>query len=68
VLFSNCRVLRGFISTHYFEPNRPLYPARKNNEQKKVANIAIAPNQEVYILVNLIAATDLPVRRDAWEK
>jgi hypothetical protein len=60
--------LRGLITKISIEPVRPLYPAARRTEPKKVTNLAIAANRDVYILVNLIGAIDLPVRRDALER
>ncbi|CAF1043586.1 unnamed protein product, partial [Rotaria sordida] len=60
--------LRGIISKLYIEPTRPLYPTRRRTEQRKVTNLALTANREVFILVNLIGALDLPIRRDALEK
>lgn len=62
------RALRGFIAKLSFQPVRPLYPAARRTEQRKVTNLAIAANRDVYILVNLIAATDLPIRREALDR
>ncbi|CAF1989494.1 unnamed protein product [Rotaria magnacalcarata] len=59
----NIQALRGLLSSIYIEPTRPLYPSRRRTEQKKVTNLALAANREVYILVNLIGAMDLPIRR-----
>lgn len=61
------RALRGLLAKISIEPNRPLYPVRRL-EEKKVTNIAIAANRDVFILVNLIGAIDLPVRRLALDK
>lgn len=52
----------------YIEPARPLYPSTRRSEQKKVVNFAIAANRDVFILVNLIGATDLPIRREPLER
>lgn len=62
------RALRVLLAKITIEPNRPLYPVRRQTEQKKVTNIAITANKDVFILVNLIGAVDLPVRRLALEK
>ncbi|CAF3989765.1 unnamed protein product [Rotaria sordida] len=62
------QALRGIISKLYIEPTRPLYPTRRRTEQRKVTNLALTANREVFILVNLIGALDLPIRRDALEK
>jgi len=53
----------------YIEPARPLYPAARRPEQKKVpvTNLAITANRDVFILVNIIGAIDLPVRQLALE-
>lgn len=45
----------------YVEPRRPLYPQRR--ERKKVKGQNIAP-EDVYVLVNVVNAYDLPVRED----
>ena len=62
------RALRGFITQISIQPVRPLYPAARRTEQKKVTNLAIAANRDVFILVNLIGALDLPIRREALQK
>ncbi|CAF2833365.1 unnamed protein product [Rotaria sp. Silwood2] len=62
------RTLRGVIAKLYIEPTRPLYPTRRRVEQKKVTNLALTANRDAFILVNLIGALDLPIRRDALEK
>lgn len=62
------RAIRGLIANLYIEPTRPLYPTRRRTEQKKVTNIALAAKGEVYILINVIGAADLPVRSDALER
>lgn len=62
------RALRGFITKLSFQPVRPLYPAARRTEQRKVTNLTIAANRDVFILINIIAATDLPIRRDALER
>ena len=62
------RALSGFLSNLYIEPTRPLYPAKRRTEQKKVTNLAVAANRDVFILVNLIGAIDLPIRREALER
>ncbi len=66
-IFSFSRALRGVLANLYIEPTRPLYPTRRRTEPKKVANIAIAANRDVFILVNLIGAIDLPIRREALD-
>jgi len=68
-LLVSCRALRGFLSKLYIEPARPLYPAARRPEQKKVpvTNLAITANRDVFILVNIIGAIDLPVRQLALE-
>ncbi|CAF0923633.1 unnamed protein product [Adineta steineri] len=63
----NIQALRGILSNLYIEPTRPLYPVRRRTEQKKVTNLSIAANRDVFILVNLIGAIDLPIRRDTFE-
>ncbi|UJR21447.1 hypothetical protein I4U23_024533 [Adineta vaga] len=63
----NIQALRGVLSNLYIEPSRPLYPVKRRTEQKKVTNLAVAANRDVFILVNLIGAIDLPIRRDALE-
>ncbi|CAF1101848.1 unnamed protein product [Adineta ricciae] len=63
----NIQALSGFLSKLYIEPTRPLYPAKRRTEQKKVTNLAVAANRDVFILVNLIGAIDLPIRREALE-
>lgn len=45
----------------YVEPRRPLYPNRR--ERKKVKGQNISPD-DVYILVNIVNAYDLPVRKE----
>jgi len=45
----------------YVEPRRPLYPTRR--ERKKVKGQNVSPD-EVFILVNIVNAYDLPVRKD----
>ncbi|CAF4571456.1 unnamed protein product [Rotaria sp. Silwood1] len=62
------RALRGIIANLYIEPTRPLYPSRRRAEQKKVTNLALTANRDVFILVNVIGALDLPTRRTALEK
>lgn len=47
---------------------RPLYPTPRRMEQKKVTNLAIAATRDVYILINLIGAIDLPIRREALQR
>ena len=63
------RALSGFLASLYIEPARPLYPAARRPEQKKVmaSNLAMTTNRDVVILVNIISAIDLPVRRAALE-
>ncbi|CAF4448867.1 unnamed protein product, partial [Adineta steineri] len=63
----NIQALRGILSNLYIEPTRPLYPVRRRTELKKVTNLSIAANRDVFILVNLIGAIDLPIRRDTFE-
>ena len=50
------------------EPNRPLYPVRRAIEQKKVTNVALATNRDVFILVNVLAAGDLPIRKSVLDQ
>jgi len=45
----------------YIEPARPLYPAARRPEQKKV------PVTNLAITANIIGAIDLPVRQLALE-
>jgi hypothetical protein len=52
----------------YIEPTRPLYPVSRRTEQRKVTNLAVAANRDVFILVNLIGAIELPIRREALER
>ena len=52
----------------YIEPTRPLYPTRRLTEPRKAANLTITANREVFILINLIGALNLPIRREALEK
>jgi len=66
-IFYFYRAVRGLIANLYIEPTRPLYPVRRRTEQKKVTNLAVATNRDVFILVNLIGAIDLPIRREALE-
>ena len=45
----------------YVEPRRPLYPKRK--ERKKITGQSVIP-EDVYILLNIASAHDLPIRKD----
>ncbi len=45
----------------YIEPRRPLYPTRR--ERKKVKGQNVSPD-DVYILINVVNAYDLPVRKE----
>ena len=46
------------------EPRRPLYPSRR--ERKKITGQNILP-EDVHLLVNIINAYDLPVRKERLE-
>ncbi len=57
----NINLLTNLFYTFYVEPRRPLYPSRR--ERKKVKGQNVSPD-DVYILVNVVNAYDLPVRKD----
>ena len=57
----NINFLSNLFWTLYVEPRRPLYPSRR--ERKKVKGQNVSPD-EVFILVNIVNAYDLPVRKD----
>lgn len=67
IFVSFCRAIRAILANIYIAPTRPLYPTRRPTEPKKATNIVLTANRDVFILVNLIGATDLPVRHQNLE-
>ena len=55
------RALGALFYSLYVEPKRPLYPTRR--ERKKITGQNVDP-EDVRILVNVVNAYDLPVRKD----
>ena len=53
--------LLGEAIKKFFEPRRPLRPQRKERKAVTAPNLSGA---DVRILVNIISATHLPVRKD----